>query len=128
MLQFPAVKLHILRVWAILKIPTYSYNGYPVQPPNPQYYNYPPGWPVLKNTQAPPADIPQPYQATRPSHPRPITSHTPPPIRARSFLPADIKNSHTMGEGILLQFEGNDGSSDLCLNIFPMHALFHLHD
>ncbi|KAG1857486.1 hypothetical protein F4604DRAFT_1931439 [Suillus subluteus] len=37
--------------WLILP---YSYNGYPAQPPNPQYYNYPPGWLVLKNTQPPP--------------------------------------------------------------------------
>ncbi|KAG1836009.1 hypothetical protein DFJ58DRAFT_735287 [Suillus subalutaceus] len=41
MLQFPAVKLHTLCI----------YNGYPAQPPNPQYYNYPPGF---KNTQPPP--------------------------------------------------------------------------
>ncbi|KAG2361652.1 hypothetical protein BDR07DRAFT_1377127 [Suillus spraguei] len=39
-----------------------------------------------------PADIPQ---AMCPSHPSPVTFHTPTPIRARSFLPADIKNCHT---------------------------------
>ncbi|KAG1807313.1 uncharacterized protein BJ212DRAFT_1303529 [Suillus subaureus] len=56
---------------AILKVLPYSYNGYPAQFLNPQYYNYPFGLPDLGNTQPPPGGYSPALSGNAPLSPQP---------------------------------------------------------